>query len=126
MALAVGDQASADDYRRIFQQGSQWIDANLFNDEFYISADQRFTLDQIHPVLRIGTEGFDPKDPQFQLGSGCLIDQLIGQYLAHVMDLGYLVSPDHIRIALESIYRYNYKRTLVDHDNVERTFAIER
>jgi len=124
MALAVGDQASADDYRRIFQQGSQWIDANLFNDEFYIQQIKGFTLDQINPELRIGTEGFDPKDPQFQLGSGCLIDQLIGQYLAHVMDLGYLVSPDHIQIALESIYRYNYKRTLVDHDNVERTFAL--
>ena len=124
MALAVGDQASADDFRHIFQQGSQWVDANLFNGEFYIQKIKGFTLDQIHPALRIGTEGFDPKDPQFQLGSGCLIDQLIGQYLAHVMDLGYLVSPDHIRIALESIYKYNYKRTLADHDSVERTFAL--
>jgi non-lysosomal glucosylceramidase len=124
MALAVGDQASADEYRRMFQQGSQWIDANLFKDEFYIQQIKGFTLDQINPTLRIGTQGFDPTDPQLQLGSGCLIDQLMGQYLAHVMDLGYLVAPEHIRKALESIYKYNYKRSLVEHDNVERTFAL--
>ncbi len=124
MALAVGDQASAGEYKRLFQRGSQWIDANLFKDEFYIQQIKGFTMDQINPTLRIGTEGFDPRDPQLQLGSGCLIDQLMGQYLAHVMDLGYLVAPEHIRIVLESIYRYNYKRTLVDHDNVERTFAL--
>ncbi len=55
---------------------------------------------------------------------GALIDQLLGQYLAHVTNLGPLVSPAHIHAALQSIYKYNYKRTLVDHDNVERTFAL--
>ena len=124
MALAVGDPVSAAEYRGLFQKGSQWIDANLFKDEFYVQQIKGFTLNQINPTLRIGTEGFDPRDPQLQLGSGCLIDQLMGQYVAHVMDLGYLVAPEHIRTALESIYKYNYKRTLADHDNVERTFAL--
>lgn len=124
MALAAGDRASAEEYRRIFEQGRQWIDANLFNNEFYIQQIRGFALDQIDPSLRIGTSGFNPEDPQFQLGKGCLIDQLMGQYLAHVMNLGYLVSPDHVRATLHSIYQYNYKRSLVDHDNVERTFAL--
>jgi non-lysosomal glucosylceramidase len=34
------------------------------------------------------------------------------------------VMPDHIRATLKSIYRYNYKRSLENHDNVERTFAL--
>ena len=36
MATAVGDMDSARQYRNLFQQGSKWIDDNLFNGEFYI------------------------------------------------------------------------------------------
>ncbi len=49
---------------------------------------------------------------------------MIGQYLAEVAGLGPLAHPAHIRKTLESIYRYNYKRTLVDHDSVERTYVL--
>ncbi|HEV2448058.1 MAG TPA: GH116 family glycosyl-hydrolase, partial [Candidatus Sulfopaludibacter sp.] len=35
MARAVGDGAAAG-YRRLFESGRQWIDANLFNGEFYV------------------------------------------------------------------------------------------
>ena len=41
MARAVGDTASAAEYRRLFENGSQWIDANLFNGEYYIQTDPR-------------------------------------------------------------------------------------
>jgi hypothetical protein len=63
-------------------------------------------------------------NPEYQVGQGCLIDQLIGQYLAEVAGLGPLVATSHIRETLQSLYRYNYKRSLVDHANVERTFAL--
>ncbi len=58
------------------------------------------------------------------MGEGCFIDQLIGQYLADLTGLGPLVSSRYIRKALESIYRYNYKRSLADHDSVQRTYAL--
>ena len=32
----------------------------------------------------------DLDDPILQLGAGCLVDQLVGQYMAHVLGLGYL------------------------------------
>jgi hypothetical protein len=38
--------------------------------------------------------------------------------------MGPLVSPEHIRATLHSIYKYNYKPTLAAHDNVERTYAL--
>ncbi len=124
MALAVGDKDSAQQYRSLFERGRQWIDANLFNSEFYTQQIRGYAMNQIHPSLQVGTSGFNPEDPQFQVGKGCLIDQLLGQYLAHIMNLGHLVSEEHVSATLDSIYRYNYKPTLVDHDNVERTFAL--
>src|SRR5262249_10964408 len=64
------------------------------------------------------------ENPQYQVGEGCLVDQLVGQYLAEVAGLGPLIPAPHIRKTLESIYRYNYKRDLSNHDNVQRTFAL--
>ena len=61
---------------------------------------------------------------EYQVGDGCLLDQLIGQYLADVAGLGPLSRPANIRKTLESIYRYNYKRTLDDHDTVQRTYVL--
>jgi len=58
------------------------------------------------------------------VGGGCLADQLIGQYLVEAGGMGPLVSPENIRRTLRSIYRYNYKPALTNHDNVERTYAL--
>ncbi|MCX7599060.1 MAG: non-lysosomal glucosylceramidase [Armatimonadetes bacterium] len=44
-----------------------------------------------------------------QYGTGCLSDQLIGQWWAHTLDLGYILPPRHVRQALRSIYKYNFK-----------------
>lgn len=124
MARALGENVSAMEYRRVFDQGSRWIDSNLFNGEFYVQKIQGLSGDRIAAHLRGGMGTDDTEHPQYQVGQGCLIDQLVGQYLAHVTNLGPLVSPAHIKTTLESIYQYNYKRTLVDHDSVERTFAL--
>ncbi|MGC9198222.1 MAG: GH116 family glycosyl-hydrolase [Acidobacteriaceae bacterium] len=126
MARAVGDSASAAEYRRIFEQGSLWIDAHLFNDEYYIQQIRGLPASKIAAHLRGGMGTEDTENPEYQVGDGCLIDQLMGQYLAYVANLGPLVSAKNVQKTLRSIYAYNYKRSLVDHDNVERTFALNR
>jgi hypothetical protein len=124
MGRAAGDDASANEYRRLFEMGSRWIDANLFRNEFYIQQIRGFRPDQISPQLRSGMGSENTEQPEYQVGEGCLLDQLLGQYLADIAGLGPLVSPEHVRTTLESIYRYNYKRSLVDHDTVQRTYAL--
>jgi hypothetical protein len=62
--------------------------------------------------------------PEYQVGAGCLADQLIGQYLVEAGGMGPLVAPENIRRTLRSIYKYNHKPGLSDHDNVERTYAL--
>jgi uncharacterized protein (DUF608 family) len=66
----------------------------------------------------------DPEHPQYQMGDGCLVDQLLGQYLADVAGLGPLLEPAHIRKTLESIYRYNHKTDVSDHACVQRTYVL--
>ncbi len=124
MARAAGDPSGAQVYRALFEKGSRWIDANLFNGEYYIQKVRGFRPDEIAKNLRSDMGSADTENPEYQAGAGCLVDQLLGQYLADAGGLGALVSPDHIRAALQSIYRYNMKRSLADHDNVARTYAL--
>jgi non-lysosomal glucosylceramidase len=124
MARAVGDASAAQSYRELFEKGSRWIDANLFNGEYYIQKVRGFRPDEIAKNLRSNMGSADTENPEYQVGAGCLVDQLLGQYLADAGGLGALVSADHIRTALQSIYRYNLKRSLADHDNVARTYAL--
>jgi non-lysosomal glucosylceramidase len=124
MARALGDTPSAAEYRKLFDQGSAWIDAHLFNGEFYIQDIRGLPANKIAAHLRGGMGTAETEDPQYQVGKGCLMDQLLGQCLAHVTNLGPLVSAANVQTTLRSIYQYNYKRTLVDHDSVERTYAL--
>jgi uncharacterized protein (DUF608 family) len=124
MARAVGDTIAAGAYRKLFENGSRWIDANLFNGEYYVQHVRGMAKDKIAASLRSEMGSEDTLEPQYQMGEGCLADQLIGQYLADVAGLGPLVAPANIRKTLKSVWRYNFRRTLAEHQSVERTFAL--
>ena len=124
MARAVGDTTAAAEYRRLFENGRQWTDANLFNGEYYTQQIRGVPKDKIAASLLSTMGSEDTEKPQYQVGAGCLLDQLVGQYMSEVAGLGPLVSPVNIRKTLESIYRYNYKRTLTGHNTVQRTYAL--
>ncbi len=124
MARAVADQEAAEEYRGLFDRGSKWIDGNLFNGEYYIQKIRGFAKEEIAPALRSNMGSDDTVHPEYQLGEGCLVDQLVGQYLADIAGLGPLLRPENIRKALDSILRYNYRQSLEDHDSVQRTYAL--
>jgi non-lysosomal glucosylceramidase len=124
MARAAGDDASAKTYRELFEKGSHWIDTNLFNGEFYVQKVRGYRRDEIANSLRSGSGADNPESPEYQVGNGCLVDQLIGQYFADLGGLGQLVSSKNIRTALKSIFSYNHRASLAAHDNVQRTYAL--
>ncbi|MEK7994438.1 MAG: GH116 family glycosyl hydrolase, partial [Planctomycetota bacterium] len=125
MARYLGEDDFAGICRRLFEQGKRWTDDNLFNGEYY-EHQVRPPKDksQIAPSLLVGMGAQDPTNPDYQLGSGCLVDQLVGQYMAHVCDLGYLLEPANVRKTLSSIMKYNLREGLYDHFNCMRSFAL--
>lgn len=125
MARACSDLAFAARCQELADRGRAWVDANLFNGEYYIQQVRvPANVEKTLPELRAGMGETDLTDPDFQVGDGCLIDQLVGQYLAHVVGLGHLLDPEKVRTALRSLFRYNFRRDLYDHWNVMRTFAL--
>lgn len=125
MARYLGEDDFAATCRGLFEQGSKWIDANLFNGEYY-EHQIRPPKDKsdIAPSLLVGMGAADPTKPDYQLGSGCLVDQLVGQYMAHVCGLGYLLEPANVSKTLSSIMKYNLTEGMYKHFNCMRSFAM--
>ncbi|MCY3867484.1 MAG: GH116 family glycosyl-hydrolase [Chloroflexi bacterium] len=125
MARHLGETAFADECQRLFENGSGWIDAHLFNGDYYEHEIRPATgADAVLGMLMSDMGAADPSQPVLQLGAGCLVDQLVGQLLAHVSGLGYLVNADHVKRTLDSIMRHNFKETMYGHFNHMRSYVL--
>ena len=118
------DREMAQKCKRLFEKGSKWTDENLFNGEYYIHKVLVPKREDIPAEQIAGMGTTDYGNPDYQLGEGCLVDQLVGQYLAHVCGLGYLVKKENVATTLRSIMKYNYKADLSDHFNCFRSYAL--
>jgi len=125
MARFMKDKEFADECRALYEKGRKWLDENLFNGEYYIHLIQPpKDASEVAPSLLVGMGSGDQFNPDYQLGEGCLVDQLVGQYVAHVCGLGYLVDESHVKTTLESIMKYNYRPSLKNHYNIFRSYAL--
>jgi uncharacterized protein (DUF608 family) len=106
LALRVGDTGEARRYHAVFERSRARLDELLWNGEYYVR-----NLEDVdrHP---------------YQHGPGCLADQMLGQLLAHIAQLGYLLPGEHVQAALDSVYRYNFRQPLGSHVNLQRCFAF--
>lgn len=125
MADIMGEADFAATCRELFTRGSRWIDDNLFNGDFYEQQVRPIMSNKVAPELRIKHMGAkDFSKPDFQLGGGCLIDQLLGQYVAHVAGLGRVVQQSHVRRSLRSILQHNFRSSMRAEFNFLRSFAM--
>jgi non-lysosomal glucosylceramidase len=124
IARALGETKVGAEYHRLFVNGSRWVDRNLFNGEYYIQKVQGWPAEQIAPGLREGEGAANTLEPDYQMDEACLVNQLVGQCQAHVAGLGYLLDQAHVRTALKSVYRYNYRPNLSEHVDHRRAFAL--
>lgn len=126
MAGHLGEREFAADCRRLFENGSRYLDDNLFNGEYYEHDIQPASgRDAVFGMLIHSSMGAaDPAEPILQLGAGCLVDQLIGQLLAHVSGLGYLTDEKNVKRTLSSIKRFNFKENMYGHFNHMRSYVL--
>lgn len=106
MADIQGDKNSAARYQRIFESGSKKQDNTLFNGEYYIQLP-------------------DPQ-PQQDYFTGCHIDQLLGQWWANQLGLDWLYPREHVRSALASVFKYNFRTNFRGIKQAPRKFVVEK
>ncbi|WP_125776074.1 GH116 family glycosyl-hydrolase [Antribacter gilvus] len=106
LADRLGDAGLATRWRESATVGAARMDALLFNGEYY----------------QQDVEDVDAE--RYQFGTGVLSDQLLGQLLAHVVGLGHLFPPEHVRSAVRAVHAHNFRPSLLRHESVQRTYAL--
>lgn len=121
MAMAMNDKAFAKKCDVIFAKGSAWVDQHLFNGQYY---EHKITDPRTFEFLNMS----DPNViiPPYQLGSGCLVDQLVGQYMAHVCGLGYLAKKENVQTALKTVMSNNYVPRFDTIFNNMRSYVMDK
>jgi uncharacterized protein (DUF608 family) len=136
IAEYLGDKETAEQFRNIFRKGRKWADKYLFNGEYYyhrIDLKDRSVLEQFDkgkPDTLNGTTALraywneEKKEIKYQIGEGCLIDQVLAQWHANLIGLGDIFDPDQVHKAVSSLYKYNFKKRMRDVFNPCRIFSL--
>ena len=142
MAGHLGDMEAAAEYRALFRSGKRWVDAHLFNGEYYhqlIDLTDKGILEDLieddatvvdgagrSAARRDWDEYWDEADGQinYQVADGCGIDQVAAQWHANIAGLGEVFDPGQRRTALRSVFRYNFVRAMRHTFNPRRVFSL--
>jgi uncharacterized protein (DUF608 family) len=103
MALVMDDAESAGRWRTVREAGSKNQNEKLWNGEYYIQ--------------------LPGPNPQRDYNSGCHADQLLGQWWAHMLGLGYLYPADRVKSALQAVMKYNFREKFAGVAQVPRRYV---
>ncbi|HEV2328906.1 MAG TPA: GH116 family glycosyl-hydrolase [Verrucomicrobiae bacterium] len=104
-ARRMGERATADRFHEIFESGQAKLVDLCWNGEYF----------EQHLPAYLNLKG--------EVGPGCMADQLLGQWWAHQLGLGYILPKHKVQSALRSIYKYNWKSDLTGWKFMPRSFA---
>lgn len=134
MADYLGESESATEYRKIFARGKAWTDEHLFNGEYYRQIIDLKDLEQLKvfdgggQALTGGktSEAYwndEHGEVKYQIGDGCIIDQVLAQWHANLYGLGEIFDPAQTKKAAQALYKYNFKN-LRDSYNPCRIYGL--
>ncbi len=139
MASQVGDEPFAKQCAAIASNGIRYVDERLFNGRHYlqeIDLGDRSVLEKFATGRQAGVLSESVLDAYwsdeyrqicYQIGQGCLTDQLLGQWHADLAGLGRRLFDDRqVGQALRTTFEQNFRSSLKDHFNPCRVYAYER
>lgn len=125
MADATGQSERAKKYREVYEKGKKWTNENLFNGEYFyhkIDLKDKGVIDA-YPE----TEGYwnsEAEEIKYQVANGCVIDQMLSDWHAHLIGCEGVFDNEKKKIALESLYKNNFKPSMREVTNMWRNFAV--
>ena len=106
MAAYLGENDLAKEYEIRRKSGSKKLDELCFNGEYYEQI-----IDHVD-------------DYRYQYGTGCLSDQLLGEFMGFCAGLKESLPKQHIIKAVKSIYKYNYIENAKHNVHPERAYIL--
>ncbi|MCY2986399.1 MAG: GH116 family glycosyl hydrolase, partial [Planctomycetota bacterium] len=105
LALVMQDAEAEQRWRAVRETGMKNQNEKLWNGEYYVQIPE-------------------PK-PARDYNNGCHADQLLGQWWAHMLNLGYLYPADRVRGALEAVMKYNFRENFVGFKQDPRRYVLD-
>ncbi len=134
MAEALGEHEDAQLYLEIFEKGKKWTNDQLFNGKYFQQFSEIDNPQLLAPFVdQLCLSGDKTSDVywneearelKYQIGKGCMIDQVIGQWHANLCGLGEIFEENKTYTALKSIYKYNYHSSMREVTNLWRLYSI--
>ena len=124
MADYLGEPEKAAEYTDLFERGKCWTKENLFNGQYFF---HKIDVTDRAPIDRFACENYwnaERGQIKYQIGEGCAIDQLLGQWHADLCGLGDLFDREQAQTALQNLFRNNYKPTMRNVVNPWRNFCL--
>ncbi len=125
MAAYLGDEKRANLYAKLYDNGKKWMNDNLFNGKYFC---QKIDLSDKTLAARFNAEDTywddDAKEIKYQIGEGCIIDQMLADWHATLLGANCIFDHEKKKIALENLYKNNFKSSMRDVLNVWRIFCL--
>lgn len=126
-------QKPVPEYESLLARGKAYLEKDLFNGEYFIQKIRWNDLRAADPT-KVPSAAISPDEsydllvkegPKYQYGTGCLSDGIMGMWMAASSGLPEIIDNNKVKSHLQSIYRYNFKSDLTNHDNPQRpTYAL--
>lgn len=110
--------------RKIFAKGRDFVNKNLFNGEYFthvLDITDESIVNKFHAEYYWSPEHGEIK---YQISGGCGIDAVLAQNYADLYGLGGIFERKKYRKTLQSIYKYNFKKSMRDFLNVWRIYSL--
>jgi uncharacterized protein (DUF608 family) len=126
-AVAMGEalQDNVEPYRELAEKSQRYLEKELFNGDYFEQKVEWRNLKAPAPdkqpnlspesLRLLQTEG-----PNYQYGTGCLSDGILGAWLAAVSGLGDILKRSKLLRHLRAVFRNNFKKDLSQHANPQR------
>ena len=123
MAEAMGETDFAEKCERLGRDGADYIDDKLFNGRWFIQKidlSDKSVLEPFDTGRNAGVlaDGFmetywsdEYSEIKYQMGEGCITDQILGQWHAEVAGLGGFLDDGKVATALKSVHANNFRPT---------------
>lgn len=114
IAEYLGEKENAEEYMSIFRKGQLYLEKNLFNGKHYIqeidlkdkSVLDSFAENDKNVYVYWNSETDEMK---YQIGEGCIIDQMLAQWHANLIGLGDIFDRDNCKTACKNLFKNNFK-----------------
>lgn len=125
MAKHLGDEKRVSLYTHLYDSGKAWMNEHLFNGKYFC---QKIDLTDKSIVENFDAAGEywndEAKQIRYQVADGSIIDQMLADWHAILLGADCVFDPEKKKIALENMYRNNFKSSMREITNMWRIFSL--